>query len=163
VNLYPALDNHQTETARALANDLARVGLNIEHDTQEYGAYLEKARLAATSAEDAGWHINVHEGSQWNDVSGYLAEYRTDNGRNAGHWGTPDLDAAIRASEGILDVETRVEAVKAIQRTIAEEAWAPGTLLPVEMYAWIAGLRNFGAGPEWSIGYRSLIDAWLEG
>jgi len=161
-NLYPSQDNQHTDYSKNLATQLLDIGVTVEHDSLEYGAYLEKARLAATDPEGAGWNINMHWGNRYNDIAGYLAEYRTDGGRNYGHWGDAETDAQIIASNGMTDVKERVAAVQAINEHIADMAWTPGIVLPVYMNVWNATVANFADGAEWYQGTRAFIDGWFE-
>jgi ABC-type transport system substrate-binding protein len=163
VNLYPAQDNQQTDYVKAFTAQLLQIGVKVSQMSLEYGAYLEKARSAVKDPQGAGWQINMHWGNRYNDVDGYLAEYRTDGGRNYGHWGNADTDAQIAASGQITDLKERVNAVHAINQTIADQAWTPGLVLPIYMDAWNAKLANFGDAAEWYTGTRSFIDSWFTG
>jgi len=161
INLYPAQDNTQTDYVKAFTAQLADIGVKISQDQQEYGAYLEKAKSAKDKGADAGWHINMHAGNRYNDVDGYLAEYKTDGGRNYGHWGSADLDAKINASAAITDVKQRVDAVHEINKIIADQAHTPGLVIPIYMDVWNAKLAMLGDAAEWYTGTRSFIDAWF--
>jgi len=160
-NLYPAQDNQQTDYVKNLTAQLAEVGITVEQESLEYGAYLERARLAKTDPEGAGWQINMHAGNRYNDIQGYLAEYRTDGGRNYGHWGDADTDAKIKASDQIADIKERVAAVHEINQIIGDQAWTPGIVAPVYMTVWNAKVANVADGAEWYQGTRSFIDGWF--
>ncbi len=160
-NLYPSTEGSQTDYVKAISAQLDAIGITVTQDRNEYGAYLEKARLAKTDPEAAGWHINMHWGNRYNDIDGYLAEYRTDGGRNFGHWGNADVDARIAASAQITGVRARVAAVHEINRIVADEAWTPGTVLPAFMEAWNAKVAQMSGAPEWYTGIRCFIDGWF--
>jgi ABC-type transport system substrate-binding protein len=161
ISLLPAQDNQHTDYAKGFAAQYEEIGVTMKFDTLEYGAYLEKARLALTDPEGAGWQVNMHWGNRYNDIGGYLNEYRTDGGRNYGHWGSAELDALIKAQEQISDLEARVAAVHEINQIISDQAHTPGMVLPTYMQAWNARFANFADGAEWYQGTRSVIDSWF--
>ena len=56
----PGFDKGFTDFTKNVTAQLLDIGVTIEQDSLEYGAYLEKARLAKTDPEGAGWQINEH-------------------------------------------------------------------------------------------------------
>jgi peptide/nickel transport system substrate-binding protein len=161
VNLASDVEDDQAAYAAAFAEQYADLGVTILPDVWEAVAYGERARLAKVDPIAAGWHINMHHGNRYNDIGGYLAEYRTDSGRNYGHWGSPELDSVIEEQEQAFDPEQRLALAQQAQRTIAEEAYTPGLVLPAAMTAWNARLANMSDGPEPFQGVRLFVDSWF--
>jgi ABC-type transport system substrate-binding protein len=161
VNLMPEGESDQVAYARAVAEQLRDIGVRIRHRILPYKEYLEAARLARTDPEGAGWHINMHAGNRYNDISGYLHEYHTASPLNIGGWGSRELDEKIEATDRMAGQRERVLAVRQINQLIGEAAWTPGLVLPVHMEAWNAEVEHVAVGPEPFQGMRSFIDASL--
>jgi peptide/nickel transport system substrate-binding protein len=162
VNLATDGAPDQQAYVEVFSEQLRRAGIEVIQDVYEYEAYLARGRQAKADPIGAGWHINMHQGNRYSDIGQYAEEFRTDSGRNYGHWGSTDLDALIAAQEQILDPEERLTAIHEINQVVAEQAYTPGLVLPVQMTAWDARLVHMADGPEWFQGTRSFIDAWLD-
>jgi len=154
-NLRPAtVGGLQQAETDVVSDQLARIGVTVEHRMLEYGAYLQ----AAFSRE---FQINIHYGNRYDDPDGYAAEYIQDGGRNFGSWGSDELDALIYAQRGALDEDERGDLFRQIQENLATEMYNVGLANWETVDGWSSALQNFGTSDHWFQSTQRFSEAWL--
>ncbi|TCP46807.1 peptide/nickel transport system substrate-binding protein [Tamaricihabitans halophyticus] len=141
--------------AQWVQQDLAKVGINVELDVQDYATYFTESW--AKKNYEMGFGLQTPMLSSDEFLS---TEWHSEGARNWYGIADPKLDRMIDEQRPMLDADEREQAIHEIQRYIVKNVSNPITLYLYEQQALYAPYTG-GAYPHPDYGTRHLADVFL--
>jgi peptide/nickel transport system substrate-binding protein len=142
--------------AQWVQEDLAKVGIKVEIDMQDYATYFTKSWAGKDYAMGAGLQ------TPWLTADDMLiSQWYSKGGRNWFNINDPQLDQSILAQRAVQDPGKRQDALKDVQRYIIEKVSNP---LPLYIYESIIlyGGYMHGIHPQPDYGSRDYMNMWMD-
>jgi ABC-type transport system substrate-binding protein len=142
--------------AQWVQEDLAKVGIKLTIDQQDYATYFTKSFAGKQYAIGAGLQ------TPWLTADDMLiSQYYSKGTRNWFNINDPQLDRMILATRPIADQTKRNDADKDVERYIIKNISNPLPLYIYEAFVVYGGYMH-GIHPQPEYGARYLVNAWMD-
>jgi len=142
--------------AQWVQEDLAKIGIKVNIDVQDYGTYIGK------SWPSKDYEMGYGLQTPWLTADDFLISmYYSKGTRNWYNINDPKLDQMILDQRSILDPDKRLDEIKNIQKYIMKNVMDPVTLYNYNALILYAGyIHDIYPQPEY--GYRHVALMWMD-